>query len=99
MRFELDQADVDLIAARIIEQLNTIIPKLPHRCQNDAFIFDVPGLANYLKVDPSWIYKQVQYGTLPHIKMGKYLRFSKSVIDKYLEKSTVQATSPVKLVR
>ena len=95
MRTEFEPQDIEAIAKRVIELLTPAITRSSKGSVNDT-IFDVQGLAGYLHVDASWIYKQVQYGSLPHIKLGKYLRFSKVAIDKYLERSTVQATSPVK---
>lgn len=32
----------------------------------------------FLKVKPSWIYRQTSEGKLPHLKVGKYLRFVKA---------------------
>ncbi len=41
-------------------------------------VFDVRDLAGYLKVHPSWVYKNG--GSIQHFKSGKYLRFKKSAI-------------------
>jgi|APSaa5957512622_1039677.scaffolds.fasta_scaffold115535_2 excisionase family DNA binding protein len=37
-------------------------------------------VANILQVKKSWIYRNVRTGNLPHIKLGKYLRFSQDII-------------------
>ena len=96
MRTELEPQDIEAIAQRVAEVLAPAIARVS-RSKGDDTLFDVKGLADYLKVDPSWIYKQVQYGSLPHIKLGKYLRFSKATIDKHLEINTIPATSAVKI--
>ena len=40
---------------------------------------DVPGLSQYLGVDPSWVYDRTAPSStndrIPHFKMGKYNRF------------------------
>lgn len=97
MRTELEAQDIEAIAQQVYDLLRPALSNTGK--MSDDSIFDVQGLAEYLKVDESWIYKQVQYGSLPHTKLGKYLRFSKAAIDKHLERSSIQATSPLKLVR
>jgi excisionase family DNA binding protein len=97
MRTELEAQDIDAIAQRVFDLLKPALSSTGKK--SDDTILDVQGLADYLKVDTSWIYKQVQYGSLPHTKLGKYLRFSKAAIDKHLERSSIQATSPLKLTR
>jgi excisionase family DNA binding protein len=74
---------IDDIADKVIERLS------PMLCSNDEhedIIFDVEGVAQYLKVKKQWVYERVHYNTIPHFKMGKYPRFRKSDIDQWLEK-------------
>ncbi|MGD0819561.1 MAG: helix-turn-helix domain-containing protein [Desulfomonilia bacterium] len=97
MRTELEAQDIEAIARRVYDLLRPALSNNGKRYEDT--IFDVHGLADYLRVDTSWIYKQVQYGALPHTKLGKYLRFSKAAIDKHLERSSIQVTSPIKLAR
>ena len=61
-------------------------------------IFDVKQLACYLKVDESWIYKQVSLKAIPFFKCGKYTRFKKSEIDRWVESETVKPIPPLKMV-
>jgi predicted DNA-binding transcriptional regulator AlpA len=45
---------------------------------NDLNLLTVNDLANQLKVKPSWIYGETRKtgpGTLPRVRVGKYLRF------------------------
>jgi excisionase family DNA binding protein len=47
-------------------------------------LLNVGALSAYLKVNPSWVYRQVQQKAIPFLKMGKYLRFRKSIIDEWV---------------
>ncbi len=55
----------------------------------DDELLTVEEVAQFLKVPRSWVYERCRPRTshsLPHIKLGKYLRFSKSDLLHYLEK-------------
>ena len=48
----------------------------------------VEEVARLLKVPVSWVYERCRAGTphpLPHLKLGKYLRFSRSALFAYME--------------
>ena len=45
-------------------------------------------LASYLKVNKQWVYQKVHSKGIPHFHVGKYPRFRKSIIDKWLENET-----------
>jgi len=42
-------------------------------------------LADYLQLNELTIYKRVQLGEIPVVKVGRSLRFKKDIIDKWLE--------------
>lgn len=42
-------------------------------------------LADYLQLNELTIYKRVQLGEIPVVKVGRVLRFKKNIIDKWLE--------------
>lgn len=51
---------------------------------------DVLGLSEALLIPPSWIYSRTRLpigdpGRIPHIKMGKYLRFKLAEVLEWLE--------------
>ena len=50
----------------------------------------------YLHVSHQWVYERVHLKEIPHIKMGKFPRFRKSEIDRWLEtlKIPVSSTLP-----
>ena len=45
-------------------------------------------LCEWLKVRPVWVYRQTRQGTIPFVKVGKFLRFPKPDIEKWLEENT-----------
>jgi excisionase family DNA binding protein len=94
MKTELEPQDIELITEKVVERLR---PLLKSNGKEPDTIFDVQGLAEYLKVEPSWIYKQVSLGKLPHFRAGKYTRFKRSSIDRWISNQSVEPTSPVRL--
>jgi len=90
MRTELEEKDIELIAQKVAELLKSL---LPGRREEDC-ILDIDGLSKYLQVHPSWVYKMVASKKIPYIKAGKYVRFKKSAIDKWLD---TQAIRPIPL--
>jgi excisionase family DNA binding protein len=46
---------------------------------------DVKGLAKYLKVKESWVYEKIHTRQIPFQKAGRFPRFRKKNIDKWLE--------------
>lgn len=73
---------IDEIADKVIERLS---PMLCGKDEHEDVIFDVGGLAQYLKVKKQWVYERVHYNTIPCYKMGKYPRFRRSDIDRWLQ--------------
>lgn len=94
MKTTLDTEDVDVIAQRVIELIKPLLSG-NGKSGNDDVIFDVQGLADYLKVDASWVYKKVSLKEIPHFHAGKYPRFKKPAIDKWIESQTVRAIPPL----
>ena len=88
MKFEIEPQDIEAIAQRTFELLKPFL--LPAKRGVEDEILDVKGLSEYLRVDPSWIYKQVSLKAIPHFKSGKYVRFKKSSIDKWIENRSVR---------
>jgi len=46
--------------------------------------FDVPGLAKYIYMSKSTIYKMVSNQTIPHIKIGARTLFDREQIDRWV---------------
>jgi excisionase family DNA binding protein len=53
-------------------------------------LLTVKELCEWLSVEPVWVYRQTREDTIPYIKVGKYLRFSKPAIEKYIKENTNQ---------
>lgn len=53
-------------------------------------LITVQDLAKRLNVPVSWVYQRTSRGqhSIPHIKMGKYVRFSWSQVVQFLEENT-----------
>jgi len=96
MRTELEPHDIEAVAQRVMELLAPAL-KGAQKAQVNEELLTPEDLAALLHVDLSWIYKQTQTKTLPHKKLGKYIRFSRSEVMRHLEKSTVPAASPAKI--
>jgi excisionase family DNA binding protein len=41
-------------------------------------------LSQLLQVRKSWIYRQVREQAIPHVHLGKYLRFSRAEVERWL---------------
>ena len=98
MRTQIEPEDVQAIATAVMEMLKPIISLNGRNDAGDA-IFTPETLANYLQVDRSWVYKQVSLKTIPYFKSGKYTRFKKSLIDKWIEAQTVRPIPPLRLAK
>ena len=83
MKFEPE--DIQTIVSAVIEGLK---PYLVSTRAKDDTIFDKKGLSQYLKVDVTWIDRNLYM--LPYFRAGKYIRFKQSHIDRWIE--TVKTT-------
>lgn len=90
MKIELEDKDVEAVAQRVLELLRPHVGNNGKRRADDT-IFDVQGLADYLKVDASWVYKQVSLKKIPYFKNGRYTRFKRSAIDKWIDSQTIKS--------
>lgn len=52
-------------------------------------MLNVKDVAARLAVRPSWVYAQAAAGTLPHIRVGKYVRVTEAQLADYLRRQTV----------
>lgn len=54
--------------------------------RNAADLLSVDGLAKKLNVPISWVYGKSREGTIPKIKVGKYVRFQLDEVMDWLKK-------------
>jgi excisionase family DNA binding protein len=89
LKSELEPQDIEAIACKVVEMLKPLLADSPSSPSED--ILDVPGLAAYLKVDESWIYKQASLNAIPLFKVGRYTRFKMTEIDKWIASQSVRS--------
>ncbi len=80
IEIELDQLKKE-IAEEVIGKLKPLLR--PSTGQDGDKIFTVEALAKYLDVEKDWVYSHVK--EIPHSKVGRFPRFRKAEIDKWLE--------------
>ena len=42
-------------------------------------------MAGRLRVTKCWVYSEVRAGRLPHVRLGRYIRFRADAIDSWIE--------------
>ena len=47
-------------------------------------LLDAAAAARLLSVRPSWIYEAVRTGRLPHLKIGRHIRFLRSDLESWV---------------
>ena len=98
MKFEVESSDVERIAAKVVEMIKPVLTGVQRPNEPDV-IFDVKGLSEYLRVNPSWVYKAVSLKTVPYFKAGKFPRFRKRDIDRWAENRAVRPIPTLKMVK
>jgi excisionase family DNA binding protein len=98
MKIELEQQDIEAVAQKVSELLKPLLAGNSRNEDKDT-VLTPETLADYLQVDISWVYKQVSLKTIPSFKSGKYTRFKKSVIDKWIETQTVRPIPSLKMLK
>lgn len=96
MKTHFEPEDIQAIAQAVTEMIK---PLLSARERTEDTILTPEGLAKYLQVDTSWVYKQVSLKTIPYFKSGKYTRFKKAAIDKWIDTQTRRPLTPFKLTK
>ena len=89
MRTELEEKDLVAIAEKVAAIIKPMLTHSAGSNEKDT-VFDVKGLAAYLHVNPSWVYQQVHTHSIPFFKVGKYPRFKKREIEKWVENRSVR---------
>ncbi len=93
MNIVIDDEDIQRIAEKVTELLT---PRINIHEPVDE-IFDKKGLAEYLGVDISWIDKNLH--RITHFKLGKYVRFRRSHIDRWIENVKKTPSPYLKMMR
>ena len=101
MKFEIEPQDIEAIAQRLSDILRPMLARIERSDSTNGSdaIFDVKGLAEYLHVTSSWIYKQASLKAIPYFKTGKYPRFRKKEIDRWIESQTARPVPALKVMK
>ena len=93
MKAEFDFPDpvIEAIADRVVASL---LPLLVRKLDAPDPILTPDQLAEYLGVTRGWVYEQVALSAIPHFKAGKFLRFRKLAIDRWVESLSTPASGP-----
>jgi excisionase family DNA binding protein len=96
MKIEIDDNQlIDAIAEKVIASLTPLLSQNAKKRDIDNILFTVESLAKYLQVSKPWVYGRVHLNEIPFIKMGKFPRFRRDAIDKWLNKMQTPVIQPV----
>jgi len=84
---------IGAIAKEVADNLKPLLAS--RKVENQDAILTPEQLAEYLRVSKQWVYQRVSLEKIPHTKVGKYLRFRKSAIDKWIESQSVPTSNPL----
>ncbi|MEO2159032.1 MAG: helix-turn-helix domain-containing protein [bacterium] len=102
------QAEIKIDTENLVEEIArkvtaSLAPILNKVTLEENSVLTVRDLAKYLKVSPQWVYERVSLKEIPYSKLGKFPRFRKRKIDKWLndlETPTMNRPSkPLKAVK
>jgi excisionase family DNA binding protein len=55
------------------------------RIESASRLLEAEDVANYLGMRTDWVYREVRAGRLPHIRLGRAVRFRRESIDAWIE--------------
>jgi excisionase family DNA binding protein len=67
--------------------IDTPLQRPPHL---EEPLLDPRAAADLLAVRPSWVYEAVRRGRLPHVKVGRHLRFVRSDLERWVDAQRVR---------
>ena len=60
---------------------------------NPSTLMLASEVADLLKVTPAWVYAETRRGRLPHIRLGRYVRYRRAAIDAWLDAAELPVSS------
>jgi excisionase family DNA binding protein len=95
VKVELQIDTQEFVAAISKVLLKELKPLLERQTVHTGPLFTVKTLAKYLEVSDQWVYERVHLKEIPYLKVGKFPRFKKSDIDKWLDTLKIPAAYPL----
>jgi excisionase family DNA binding protein len=65
------------------EPVGGVVPRI--RAGSPSPLLEAEAVAIYLGMRTDWVYREVRAGRLPHIRLGRAVRFRRESIDAWLE--------------
>jgi excisionase family DNA binding protein len=88
------RSDIEEIVARVLDRLAGAaveaappLPATPQTAGAVPEVMTVEQLAEYLQMHPQVLYRHIKRGNIPASRIGKTLRFKRSVVDRWLERT------------
>ena len=63
----------------------------PSRPMGSASLMLASDVAELLQVSTAWVYAETRRGRLPHIRLGRYVRYRRAAIDAWLDDAETSA--------
>jgi len=52
-------------------------------------------VASVLRVTPAWVYAQTRRRRIPHLRLGRYVRYRREALDEWIEQVESFSSSPL----
>ncbi len=62
------------------------------RASLDEPLLDAQAAAGLLSVKPSWVYEAVRCGHLPHLRIGRHIRFLRTDLEAWVQERRTDAS-------
>ena len=95
MKIELDIDTKELAQEIAQEVIKAIRPILMKNKAEDDKLFTVDSLSEYLEVSKGWVYERTHLKEIPYMKVGRFPRFRKRDIDKWLDSLKTPSLGPL----
>jgi excisionase family DNA binding protein len=52
---------------------------------NDGGLLTAEEVAAWLRVTPAWVYAETRGGRIPHLRLGRYVRYRREALELWME--------------
>lgn len=95
MKINIDLLETGGLEQRIAERVVAAIRNhLPDAGPDGDHLFTRETLASYLGVSKEWVQDRRRYHQIPFIKVGKFVKYRKRDIDRWLDGKTIPEVNP-----